>query len=117
MSYFSDAIAAGLEDITAAAGEAGTLWRGDVSVPVSAVPGDGVRRGQPAEVIRLNSMRDWLILVADYDFGSGPVVPEREDQIKVAGVTYEVLPGDNGDVYSAPSFAQYRVHTKVISIG
>lgn len=117
MSYFSDMIAAGLADIQDAAGETVTYWRGDDYITITATPGDGQRRGQQAEVIRINSQRDWLILVSALNFGAGPVPPQRNDQVKFGSLVFEVLPQDGEDCYRAVGFDQYRVHTKVLSLG
>jgi len=112
LSFFSDQIALGLTDILDAAGQSVTYYRGDDSITVTAVPGDGQRRGLQTEVVRINSQRDWLILVEALTFG----VPLRGDQIVYNGVTWEVLPQDGEDCYRAVGFVQYRIHTKVIAI-
>lgn len=113
MSFFSDQIALGLADVMLAAGETITYYRGDSYITITAVPGDGQRKGLPDEVVRINGQRDWLIMVADLTFGT----PQRGDLIVHGTTTYEVLPQDGEDVYRSVGFIQYRVHAKVISIG
>lgn len=95
------------------AGETITYYRGDSSITITAVPGDGQRKGLPDTVTRINGQRDWLIMAAALTFG----VPQRGDLIVHGSTTYEVLPQDGEDVYRSIGFIQYRVHAKVISIG
>lgn len=122
MSAFSDRIKQGLARIRATAGESVTYRRGEETIALTAVPGAGTQRGQQQDVTRIDSQRDWMIAVEDLDFGSGPVPPERGDQIDfetdVATYTFEALPQDGEHVYrfSDSAMSQYRIHTKVVNI-
>ena len=64
--------------------------------------------------------RDFLIQAADLDLGSGPVLPERGDQIKeIDGAvesTYEVAAYGGEPPYrpSDPFGIVLRIHTKLI---
>lgn len=117
MSFFSDLIALGLAQIKDSAGESIRYYRGDDFIDITAVPGDGQRRGQQNDIARINGQRDWMILVSDLNFGAGSTQPRRGDQIVHAGITAEVLPQDGDDVYRMAGFAQYRVHSQVIANG
>jgi hypothetical protein len=115
MSFLSNAIAAGLGLIMATAGERVTYYRGDKKIEnLLATPGDGQRPSRQSEVVSVTGEQDWMVMVADLDFGDGPVPPERSDRIVSGGITYEVLPRDGDDVYRDPTLVQYRIHSKVI---
>jgi len=64
--------------------------------------------------------RDYLILSEDLNFGSGPVVPERGDEIRetVGSIVYiyEIMApsGEDFYMYSDPFRQTLRIHTKQV---
>ncbi len=95
--------------------------RGDLSVTVPA--GTGTTTFQVANesgILEDVESRDFLLSIADLDFGGGPVTPESADQIEetVGGVTltYQVsapagLPPWR---YTDGFRVAFRIHTKLI---
>lgn len=106
----------------ALAGVPVTIRRGNFSATVTAVIGQTIFDGQTDVGITQFRSRDFLIVAADYNFGAGPVEPDRSDLIDetVPGakvIRHEVLPEHNAEPWrwSDESRTTYRIHTKQIA--
>ncbi len=124
---FDTAIDAAASTVRAVAGRLVTYSRGEASVELTAAVGSTrYEAGEAADVLVEHRTRDYLIAAADLDFGSGPVEPARDDEIRdtvcsapeVAGVVLvcKVLgpPGEPPFRYCDPAHAQLRVHTVTV---
>lgn len=91
---------------------------GESPITVTAVRGrtlydqEGVDGDNPVSLRK--RQRDYQIDVADYDFGSGPVDPQRGDVITDASENFRVLPDPGGHEfeYMDPGRTRFRIHTK-----
>lgn len=116
MTAVSDAQLAGFLAQRRVAGVTITIGRaGQDPIEVLAVPGRSMHESQTetGQVLQTQA-RDYHILAADYDFGAGPVLPERFDTATEGGVTYTVLSlgGDAQFRYMDQGRAILRVHYK-----
>jgi len=93
-----------------------TVWRGGLSFTAEATLGaSDLTSYNDENVIVEEKSEDFTIAVADYDFGKGPVDPERGDSIEYDGLKFEVLPVASAPEarYSDAYRLSWRVHTKV----
>ncbi len=112
---FQDEIEDGLSELVEEAGVPIEVRRGALRITgIKGVPTNGRRPFVAAEVVRTAEDKDWLIMAVDYDFGSGPVPPQRNDQIIDLrdNSKYEALPENQDDIYSGALTSQHRIHTK-----
>lgn len=96
--------------------------RGSDSVTVAAVRGrtefESITAGDLGVVERIES-RDYLIMATEIDFGAGPVLPVRGDEIVEGGLVYECVPfgtisGDTHWRYADIYRNRLRIHTKLM---
>ena len=75
------------------AGEVVTIVQDGEQTEVTAVPGAHLAQNDGVDIEEVVFEEyDWLISVAGYDFGNGPVKPKRGDLIKTDGMVYELMP-------------------------
>jgi hypothetical protein len=99
------------------AGEAITLTRDSVTVPITAILGRVSPESEALADGRVNletEPADFLIAPGDYDFGDGPVEPQRGDRVVFDGRTYEATERDGEPVFRPDS--QYRNRFRVRTI-
>ncbi len=96
-------------------GRNATLTRGGITVKAVVTIGETraeeIVDNQTVTTIRV---RDFLIDVNEYDFGSGPVNPIAGDIVAISGDTWQVLPTSSEPEYRRHDRDgdTWRVHTK-----
>lgn len=98
------------------AGVSITIGRaGKTPISVVAVPGRSMHESvtETGQVLQTQA-RDYHVLAEDYDFGDGPVLPERFDTATDGGVVYTVLSlgGDAQFRFMDQGRAILRIHYK-----
>lgn len=117
MSFDAD-IAAALEEVREVAGRDMQLRRGAVQVTVTATPAATRSEIGTFEGARFGvTHRDYIVPVAAYDFGTGPVVPLAGDVLSDGAQTFELTRlGDTVPAWewSDRGHTHYRLHTQEI---
>lgn len=91
------------------------------NVPARIGSSDDLREDQASGMVIAKETRDYIIKATDYDFGSGPVEPLRNDLIvdssSGTAITYRVLPitGEDAARWSDRYGTSWRIHTKRVS--
>jgi hypothetical protein len=118
MSYFDDALAAGLRVVNQLAGSPMTYHAGDAVISLPSVVEGQTRyeRLDESGVVVSAIATDFMFPVEHLVFEGQPIEPSKKHWLEKNGCRYELTLVSDGTYwrYSDPNHTEYRVHTNKI---